>query len=86
MTSHGVTTGARMVAKRIDLCLIFVVDCPTHYAAGSRIRSMIGDSSIGRDFRGQASWSRSGVLLWGPILKREPQGNDDGPLCRVDRV
>jgi len=34
---------------------------------------MVGAPSTGRDFGGQASSSRSGVLLWGPILKREPQ-------------
>jgi len=34
---------------------------------------VVGGSSTGRDFGGQASWSQSGVFLWGPILKRELQ-------------
>jgi len=64
---------AGMVAKTIDFCLISVTDCPMNCVGDLRRRSMVGASSTGKNFGGQVSWSRSGVFLWGTILKPEPQ-------------
>ena len=70
-TSSGATRGAGTVAKMVDLRLVSVTDHPTNCVVGLWRQGVDATASIGTDFCEKVSWPRSGVLLWGPIPKRE---------------
>ena len=70
ITSSGVTTGAKTVGKTVDLRPVSATDRPTNCVVDPWRQGVDATASIGMDFCEKVSWPRSGVLLWGLILKR----------------
>ena len=77
-----VTTDARTVGKTVDLRLVSVTDRPTNCVVGHRRRGVDVTASTGTDFGEKVSSLGSGVLLWGPILKRELQAETTARCTR----
>ena len=70
-TSSGGTTGARTEGKTEDPHPVSVTGRLTNCVVGPKRQGVGVTANIGTEFDEKISWLRPGVLLSGPILKRE---------------